>query len=77
MAADNYSIGAVETGNLGSGPYTVTLRKNPTQATGGTVLKTFSDPSGNNTQSLIELITQAMHWAINDIAKDNQTDTNN
>lgn len=77
MAADNYAFKIVETGNLGSGPYTVTLFKNPTQPSGGTTLKAFSDPSGNNTQSLIELATQALHWMINDIAKDNQTDTNN
>lgn len=36
MAAINFSVNLVETGNNGSGPYTITLLQNPTAATGGT-----------------------------------------
>lgn len=82
MAALNFSLNLTETGDSGSGPYTVVLIQNPTTAaSGGTTLKTFSasgpNAVGANAANVRELITQAMNWLSNTISKAQQTDTNN
>lgn len=87
MAALNYSLYVEEAssgGDTGSGPYIVTLRKNPTTApSGGTLLATFKaasggvNTSGANTQNVRELTSQAMNWLSNNISMAVQTDTNN
>ena len=82
MSAINFALNITETGDSGSGPYTVVLLENPTTAaSGGTTLKTFSasgpNATGSNASNVRELVTQALNWLSNTISKAQQTDSNN
>ena len=86
MAALNYSINLTDTSGSGLGPYTISILKNPTAATGGTdisaraggiisggsVVNLATNPTGViNPQ---ELMGYAAHVVGDDIANTNQSD---
>lgn len=79
MAALTYSINFVDGGDSGSGPYTLTLFKNPTTlASGGTAITLAqSNPAGLNVYNIIELGSLAIKQIVDNIAIAVATDTNN
>lgn len=79
MAALNYNLYFADGGDSGSGPYTVTMLKNPsTQASGGTTITLpNSNPAGLNVYNVIELGSLGVKQISVDIAKAVQTDTAN
>lgn len=86
MATLNYSINLTDTSGNGLGPYTISILKNPTPASGGTDIsaRAGSVVSGGTTVNLAtnptgvlnpqELMGYAAHVLGDDIAAANQSD---
>lgn len=76
MAALNYSIYLEDQGDNGLGPYTVSLRENPsTPPAGGT--EKLSDTNALGTKNFGELAYLASQFAHSLIANANDVDDNN
>lgn len=88
-AALNYSVDLTDTGGGGLGPYTMVIRKNPTQSSGGTDVTSQAGSSyvngalsniALNTLGTInpqELMGMAAHVIGDGIANANQSDSLN
>lgn len=78
MAAINFSMNFTDTGNNGSGPYTVQLFKNPTtSASGGTAVTVPTQTANTTAISFFEWAVLLAHLAVNQISIANQNDANN
>lgn len=77
MAALNFSILLTDTGDSGSGPYTMSVRSNPTtDPAGGTVV--YTDANTPNPQAnLFALLEKAKAEIGNKITDTNSADTLN
>ncbi len=78
MAAPiNFSVNYVDTSGGGIGPYTVSVLRNPTAASGGTDMSSQIPDSGTNPQGTLnpqELSAYAAHVIGDYVATQNQSD---
>lgn len=77
MAALNYTIEVLDTGDNGSGPYTMSLTQNANSVAGGT--SKLTDTNSLGTENMLELIEHASRFAagLNAAAQESSTDTLN